>query len=223
MARTLDTSTAAALITSPLYEVWFVRLDVVGDPVYINTSLHNITFPGGSGYDPAIVGFLFTGIANLGSIDAVTDSVDGSQTVTLTLPGVQLANDYLHQIINNADLWQRRNAYIWMATFDNTGALVGKPFRVKTGRMDKMPITIDPDSGTGTIQLQIESQASYSGEALNTRYVDQPIIDSSDTSQRFVSDLANKVPAIGNPTSNASGTIFGGAPVGISAGRGRVN
>ena len=218
MARSMDSSTAAAFSTSPVYEIWFIRLDINNDPVYVNSSLSDISFPGGSGYDPQIVGFTFKGIGNIGQIDAISDTLDGSQTLTLTLPGVQLTNDYLHQIINNADLWQRRFAYVWVATFDNTGALVGKPVRVKSGRMDKMPISIDPDNGTGTLQVQIESMAAYSGEALNTRYIEQPIVDNSDTSQNWVADLANKVPGIGSSNTFSSSVI--GTNPGVSRGYG---
>jgi hypothetical protein len=205
MARTIDTSTAAALLLNVIYPVFIIRLDIVNDPVYIHTGIGSLTFAGGSGYDPNLVGFTFLGVGNIGEIGSVTDSIDGSQTMNLSLPGVDLTMDYLHQIINNADLWQRRQAWVWLATFDNTGALIGKPIRIKTGRMDQMPIEIDPDSHKGTLSVSIESQQAYSGEALFSRYSEQSQIDATDTSENFVAALANKVPEIGNTSSNASG------------------
>jgi hypothetical protein len=207
-ARVLDSATITKLQDSGFVPVWFIRLDFQGDPVYINTSLSTISFAGGLGYDPAIVGFNFLGVGNIGTIDAVTDSIDGSQTMNLTLPAVSLSNDYLHQIITNGDLWQRYWAYIWLATYDNTGALLGKPFRVKTARMDKLVIDIDPDNAKGTLTLSLESQQAYSGDALNTRYTDQrQFIDPNDSSQDYVANLANQIPGMGPAKTPAANNL----------------
>ena len=209
MTRTIDSSTVTALIAPTLYPAWVIRLDIASDPVYINTSLQDMYFSAGAGIDPAIVGYTFKGLGNVASIDPITDSHDGSQTVNITVPGVDLTMDYLHQIINNADIWQRKRAYIWLVTLDATGAIVGKPIRVKSGLIDQMPISIDPDNNTGTLVASIESQQAYSGEALFSRYSEQNQIDSTDTSQNYVADLANKVPTIGAKNSNTAGNIIG--------------
>lgn len=205
MSRSMDAATLAQIQGQLIYGVWIIRLDIANDPVYINTSFANLTFPGGSGYDPPLVGFTFTGAGNVGTIDPITDSVDGSQGLNLTLPGVDLTLDYLHQLVANGDLWQRRQAWVWFATFSNVGALIGKPIRMKTGRMDQMPITIDPSNNQGTLVLTIESSQSYNSEALFSRYSEQPQIDSTDLSQQYVADLANKNPGIGqkNAMNNA--------------------
>lgn len=205
MPRTIDTATAAALVAPTLYLVWLLRLDVQGDPVYIHTGFGSLYFGSGLGYDPALVGYTFLGAGNVGSIEAVTDASDGSQSLNLVLPGVDITLDYLHQLVASGDKWQRYAAYIWIATMDATGALVGKPIRIKRGRMDQMLFTIDPNNQTGTLTVTIESQAAWSGEALNSRYSEQSQIDSTDTSQNFVADLANRTPEIGNTKSNASG------------------
>lgn len=203
--RTIDATTLAALKTSPIYAVWILRLDIQTDPVYINTSLVNMTFAGGSGYDPALVGFTFQGVGVIGSIDTITDSVDGSQSLNLTLPGVILTSDYLKQFVNNADLWQRYFAYLWLATCDSSFNLIGKPLRVKTARMSQLTMTIDPDNNTGTIVLALESQQAYSGDALFTRYGEQFELDSTDTSQVLSAAIANAVPGIGNSSTNPLG------------------
>jgi hypothetical protein len=210
MSRPLDSATSAALQTSPVYPAWFLRMDVQGDPIYLNTSLYDFTFPGGSGYDPAIVGFTFKGAGNIGQIDAVTDSIDGSQTLSVILPGVNMANDYLHQFLVNNDLWQRYPAYLWLATLNNAGAILGKPFRVKSARMDKLIVDIDPESGKGTITITLESQQAYSGESSNSRYIDQKqFIDSTDTSQDYVANLANQIPGLGSASTNTNANAVG--------------
>jgi len=203
-SREMVSATETAIQQATIYLVWFIRLDFVSEPVYIHSGIGDITFSSGTGVDPALVGFTFSGAGNIGTIGTMTDTLDGSQSVNLTLPGVDLNLDYLHQIVNNGDLWQRQAAYIWLGTFDQNGAMIGYPTRVKTGRMDRMPIVIDPDSGTGTITVTIESQQSYSGTALNTRYVENSQIDSTDFSQNYIYDLANRVPEIGNTSTDAS-------------------
>jgi hypothetical protein len=208
MSRSLDSSTKTALTQPTLYLVWILRLDIATDPLYVHTGLGNLYFASGSGYDPPIVGYTFLGIGNIGSIDPITDDVNGSQSLTLNLPGVNLSSDYLHQLVSSGDLWQRRQGWLWCATFDATGALVGKPFRVKTARMDQMPITIDPDNSTGTITVTLESQQAYAGEALFSRYSEQSQVDPTDMSQVYIPDLFNKIPKIGDTTSDAASVNY---------------
>lgn len=216
MARNLDAATQAALIAAQIYPVWFVRLDIQADPVYVSSAYGSYTFAGGMGYDAAIVGYTFLGLGNIGQIDPITDDISGSQTLNLTLPGVDITKDYLHQLVNNADLWQKYPAYIWLCTFDSNNNLLGKPVRVKKARMDKLTITIDPDNGTGTIVVSLESQSNYNNEALFSRYSDQQQIDPTDISQIYVADLANKVPQIGKADSGVSGVSKSTLPTGTA-------
>lgn len=202
MTRSIDSTTLANIQEPVIYLIWFIRLDVQGEPVYINSGMVDLFFGSGLGYDPALVGFTFKGVGIIGSIDTVTDSTDGSQSLNLTLPGVQLGGDYLSQFVNNADLWQHYPGYIFCGTTDSSGNLSGKPFRIKSSRMDQITITIDPDGNTGTLVVALESQQSYSGEALFTRYSEQPDIDSTDTSQQLSAAIANAVPGIGISSTN---------------------
>ena len=209
MARSLDASTAAAIVADIVYPLWLVRLDIDTDPVYIHTGAGNLTF--GVGYDAKLIGPTFVGMGNIGEIGTITDDANGSQSVTLKLPGVDLADDYLHQIVSSGDKWQRRAAYLFSATCDADGAIVGKPFRVKTGRLDKLEISIDPGAATGELVATIESQQAYMQQSINTRWIEQSQIDSTDTSQNYTLSLANKVAAIGsNSSASASVTYAGG-------------
>ena len=195
MSRPIDATTLAQIQGQTIYGIWFIRLDIASDPVYIHTGLGDITFT--SGYDSALNGLTFKGIGNVGSIDPVVDSIDGSQAINLTLPGVDLSMDYLHQIVNNADLWQRRQAWLFFGVADANFGLLGKPIRIKTARMDQMPIAIDPGSNTGTLQVTLESLQSYSDEARFSRYSEQLQIDSTDISCSYMASLQNQVPDIG--------------------------
>lgn len=211
MARTIDATTLAQVQGQTIYGIWIIRLDFAGDPVYIHSGLKNLIFA--AGYDAALNGLTFQGVGNIGSIDPIVDSIDGSQAINLTLPGVDLSLDYLHQIVNNADLWQRRGAWIFFATTDSDFNLLGKPIRVKTGRMDQLPIIIDPGANTGTLTCTVESLQSYNNEALFTRYSDQHSIDATDTSCKYMANLANQVADIGVHNSNPSGQTPYSGPV----------
>lgn len=200
MARVIDSTTLAQIQGQTIYGIWFIRLDIANDPVYIHTGLGNITFATGLGYDTALSGpsgLTYNGIGNVGSIDPIVDSIDGSQAINLTLPGVDLTLNYLYQLVGNADLWQRRQAWLFFGVADSNFNLVGKPIRIKTARMDQMPINIDPGANTGTLQVTLESLQAYNDEALFSRYSEQNQIDATDTSCSYMGNLANQQPGIG--------------------------
>ena len=201
--RSLDAPTTAAITSSSVFPIWLARLDISNDPVYIHTGIGNIAFSAGQTGDAGLDGYTFAGIGDIGSISAIQDDATGSQSVVLGLPGVQLTGDYLNQLVFNQYTWQGNRAWLWFAAGNNAGAIIGNPTRVKTGRMDQMPITIDADTNTGKIMLTIESQQSYSNVPLYTRYSEQIEIDPLDMSQIYIPDLANKSPVIGDSTSDA--------------------
>lgn len=205
MTRSIDATTLTAITQPVIYLVWLIRLDIVAEPVYINSGMIDMFFGSGLGYDPALVGLTFKGIGAIGTIDTVTDSTDGSQALNLNLPGVLLGGDYLNQFITNADLWQHYPAYVFCATTDSSGNLLGKPFRVKSAQMDQITMAVDPDNQTGTLTVALESQQAYSGEALFTRYSEQIDIDNTDTSQLLSAAIANAVPGIGISSTNPVG------------------
>jgi hypothetical protein len=70
--------------------------------------------------------------------------------------------------------------------------------------MDQMVVAED-DDGTGTVACTIESQQAYASQATNSRYSEQGEIDPTDTSQKWVWQLANMTPAIGQAFRLAGG------------------
>jgi hypothetical protein len=206
--RNLDTNTAGALDAyGQLFPAFFMRLDIQGDPVLIWTGIGPATLTGTG--DAAIEGFTFDGVANMAYISDVVDTDQGSQVVTLALQGVNLSDPALRQVVANASRWQYRKAWLWLVLFTSAGAMIGKPIRLKTGRMDQMNPSDPDDNGEGIVTASIESQQAYAGEALNTRYSEQKTdVDSTDTSQDYVWDLANRQPDIGQkPLTGIGGMI----------------
>lgn len=204
MARDMSASMQAEVIKSTIRSVWIVRLDILGDPVYAWTG-RGLFQPSGTG-DAALDGNTYIGLGPIQAINDIEDTEAGSQRVTLQLPGIDLNDDLLQQIVVNSNKWQFRQAWIWYGLLNETYNVIANPARIKTGRMDQMQVS---HSGiTGTVLVTVESHQSYASQALGSRYIQQKDIDSTDKSQDFVHDLANKQPGIG--IVNARPGSFGG-------------
>ena len=163
------------------------------------TGLGNLTFAGGATGDSYLDGNTFIGAGTAIEIGNATDQIGGSDVLTLSLAGVDITQPILRQVIYNRDRWQFRRALIWMMTLDPvTYAITGKPFRIKTGRMDQMPYT--ENASGGIVQCKIEGQQSYGKQPLMTRYSEQLDIDSADISQNYIYSLANMTAALGTPS-----------------------
>lgn len=218
MARDLHAQTATAVELPTLYPAWIVRLDILGDPVLVWTGLGSYAPTLEATGDPQLAGLAYDGIANLGEISAVVDGSRGSETVKLSLPGVDPDLDALKPIITDGRLWQFRQAWIWLLLLNEYGEIQGRPIRIKTGRMDTLAVAEDAESGSATVSVDIESHQAYAGQSRNTRWSEQTELDALDQSQNFTADLANRSPVIGQSTSGVSGT--GGTGGGAGGGGG---
>lgn len=214
MTRPLDTATAAAFQTSDLPLAFIVRLDILSDPLLIWSGLSDLVI-GASAYgDTALDGATYTGTGNLVQIGNITDSLGGSDALEISLPGVDLTMPALKQLIYNRNRWQFRQAWVWMMVLDPvTYAIVGKPFRVFTGRMDQMPYS-ETKAG-GVVKCRIEGQQSYGEQPSLTRYSENiSTVNSSDVSQNYVYSLANMTASLGTPSAKPTTTYPGGGYLG---------
>jgi len=194
--RPLDTATAAATDLPILPLATIIRLDIVGDPVYCWTGLGDLTFAPGATGDTALDGLTFVGTGTAVEIGNATDGLGGSDALELSLAGVSITDPILRQVIYNHNRWQFKAAYVWMVLLDPvTYAVVGKPFRIKTGRIDQMPY--DEDKGKGIVKCKIEGQQAYGKQPLLTRYSEQKDINPNDISQDYVYSLANMTASFG--------------------------
>jgi len=221
MARQLHVDTRAALLASSVFPAWVVRLDIQGDPLYAWTGLRDYS-PVATG-DASLDGVVYEGVGHIGQVGNIIDSVEGSQAVSLTLPGIDLADDALKQFVWDARVWQFRRAWMWIALMDETGSVIGRPIRFKTGRMDR--VRAGSEGGEGSLVVDLESHQAYAAEALTSRYSEQIEIDSTDTSQRYVHDLANRQPSLGvapTPFTVAPGTPETGGGGGGGGGGGYI-
>jgi hypothetical protein len=189
--RTLDTATATAFDNLILPMAAIVYLDVQGDPLFAWSGIGDLTFAAGQTGDANLDGLTFTGTGSVIEIGNSSEGIGGSDSLELSLPGVDINDNELKQVVTNRNRWQFRRAVVWLVLLDpDNGSIVGQPFRIKTGRMDQMPYSED-GNGNGIIKCTIEGQQSYGNNALSTRYAEQTDLNPNDTSQKYVFWLAN--------------------------------
>ena len=208
MTRPLVAATSAAFDKPELPLAVILYLDILGDPLYCWSGLGDLVFGAAETGDPSLDGLTFTGTGTLIEISTIGEGIGGSDALEISLPGVDLAEPMLRQLITNRNRWQFRRAVVWLMALDpDTFAIAGKPFRIKTGRMDQMPFT--ENNKQGVVKCKIEGQQAYGNTPLASRYSEQIDINPNDVSQKFVHSLANMTAVLGQisaqPPVNNSG------------------
>lgn len=199
MVRPLDPATAIG-VTQPIIPLAaIIKLYVVGDPLLAWTGYGDLKFNAGQTGDTELDGSTFKGIGDIIELSTISEGVGGTDSLDVSLPGVDLNNNEMKQVIRDRNLWQFQRALAWLMLIDPvSGAITGKPFRIRTGRIDSMPYS--ENANGGIIKCKIESQQAYGNEALNSRYSEQIDINSNDTSQKWIWSLANMSAVIGKAT-----------------------
>lgn len=213
MTRPLDSATSTALGLPDLPFAALLSLDILGDPLIAWNGIGDLVFGAGVTGDPSLDGNTFAGIGSIIEISTVSDGVGGSDTLEISLPGVDPFQPAMRQVITNRNRWQFRRAVVWLMALDpDTLAVVGKPFRIKTGRMDRMPF--NEANKQAVIKCSIEGQQAYGNSPLGTRYSEAIDINPNDISQNFVYSLANMSPQMGQDSASSGGYNSGGASSG---------
>ncbi len=211
MTRPLETLTALAFDKPVLPLAAIISLDIENDPLYCWSGIGDLVFTAAQTGDPSLDGFTFKGTGNLIQISNVSEGVGGSDVLEVALPGVDINEPMLRQLITFRRRWQFRRAVVWLMALDEvTGAIAGKPFRIKTGRMDRMPLS--ESKGNGVVKCRIEGQQAYGNIPLGTRYSEQRDLNPNDNSQEYVHSLANMKAKIG--VASGSGSPSAGIPGG---------
>ena len=196
MTRPLDPATSTAVSNTVLPLAAIVYLDILDDPLYVWTGFGDLVFGIGETGDPSLDGKIFGGTGDVIQIGQINEGIGGSDVLEISFPAADIGLPMLRQLITNRNRWQFRRAVVWLMLLDpDTFAIAGKPFRVKTGRMDQMPL-IENEEGS-YVRCRIEGQQSYGNTPLATRYSEQTDINPNDTSQKWVHSLANMSATIG--------------------------
>jgi hypothetical protein len=198
---------------------FIMRLEITGDPLYAWTGFGDLVIGAAQTGDTALDGRTYTGITHLvADIGVVSDGRGGSSALEISLPGVDLTDEAMRQVVYNQNKWQFKQAWVWLAILDGDGSPIGTPIRLKSGRMDQMVVE-ESEDGAGVVRCIIEGHQAYGGEALATRYSEQGELDATDTSQKWVWQLANMTPGLGQANSLAGSS--GSPAVNASSGSGR--
>ena len=199
MSVLLDAEAEKAVI----YPVWFLWMDIEGDPLYAFTGIGEISFGAGETGDAALDGKTFTGLGALAMIGDIQESENGSGATKITVPGVDPALPGFKPLVADRRAWQFRRAVLWFSYMnEDASGLVDYPQREKTGRMDGLEVVHDGE--TCTISMNIEGFAASGQYPTGTKYAEQPEIDASDVGMSFVADLSNKQPEIGPGSTQSS-------------------
>lgn len=208
MTRPLATATANALDNKIIPMSAIIYLDILGDPLYAWAGMGNLVFGAGATGDAGLDGQTFSGTKQIIELSGASEGVGGSDSLEISLPGVDINDLALKQLITDGRRWQFRRALVWLMILDPvTYAPVGNPFRIKTGRIDGM--NYKESRGTGIVSAVVEGQQAYGDQPLNSRYSEQLDIDSTDTSQKYAYSLANMTPEMGKNTSAAFNMAVG--------------
>lgn len=178
--------------------VWFVYLDVLGDPVRANSSGEDLTIAGSGMVD---LDGAYIGVdARVLSVSAVRMKPGGSDTVTVKLSGIRGLDDADRALLANPANWQGRVARMWRMIRNEANAQQGAIQHYYTGYM--MGLAHLGNAVELTLDLSIESYLAAFNAASGRSYADQEAFDEQDLSPRAAFSMAN---------GNLSSTVISGA------------
>ena len=174
--RTVTPALVAAAGAPLVSALLFVELNFASGVLRLTTAGHDVQWNGHT----------WLGVGVLGSVEAMTEDVSLAATgLKLTLSGVDPA---IISIALQED-YQGRDARIWFAAFNDTGALVADPALLNVWRMDNMPVA---RGETATVELHLESEMAAWDRPRVRRFTDadQKAEHPGDRGLEFVAEMA---------------------------------
>jgi hypothetical protein len=165
MPRAIDSSMLGGLLSNAIDPAFLVDLTFTNGPAHVWSGRGDLVWNGAT----------YTGVGSLGAIGDVVEGTDvRADGTTIALSGIDsaLMNDCL------ADIQIGAPATIWFALI-SAGAVLGAPYPLFVGVVDKPTIQIGPD--TIAISLALESRMAmlqrptarrYTAADQNVRYPD---------------------------------------------------
>ena len=184
----LDPTASAALSADIIRPVFFVWLDIVGDPLRANTSGADITVSGSG--DPELDGHEFFGInADFVDVSPVKYGANGSETVEVKLSGIPGLDNDLLSIVADQQNWRLRSARLWRIIRNADNVQQGGFHSYYTGRI--VQIAHSSSGGGQVLTAQIEGYLAALSAASNRTYLEQERYDPGDLSARAAIAIAN--------------------------------
>ena len=187
MPRNLTAAVLAQIKAEQLAPALFVQMLFSSGWLYVWTGSYPITTAMPQGSAPGSgSNQVWTGVGNLGSISAISDTSDVSAAgITLSLSGIPAG--MMTQALGQVR--QGNPVFIWQAFLTAAGAIVASPYQAWAGRMDTCTIDDNPD--TCTISLTAENRLLDLNRIVERRYVsmDQIIDFPGDTGFDYVPSI----------------------------------
>jgi len=142
MSRDLSAAIQSAIAAEVVRPAFFVYLDLPSGAVRVNSTIYSITYDGNA----------YTGVGDLGSINAVTEATDFSS------PGLDLTLSGLNPTLISAaydDHYQGRQVSVYLGFLNSEHALVDA-FELFTGRIDYMQVDAGEETVTITVRCENE-------------------------------------------------------------------
>jgi hypothetical protein len=177
---TMDSTAKAALDTQAFAPAWFIWADAVGDPIRITTLGKDFSFS--STGDADLDGNTFTAFdATMIQVGQVTNSENGSDTLTADMSGIVSIDATLLAAIGDTTKWRGRTMRLWFAIYDADGVTQqGAIVAYYTGYMSAVDLI--PSTTTQTIRMKVENYLAAFNQASNRSYMNQKDYDPADTS-----------------------------------------
>lgn len=193
-----DATAAAAMDGDVVKPVWFVFLDILGEPVRANSSGADITISGSGqenldgeyiGVDPRFI-----------SMSPIKVTPGGSDTRWMRLSGIRGLDDEDRALLADPANWQERLVQRWRLIRNADNVQQGGIQHIDTGYM--MSLTHLGSASEMMLELTYESYLAAFGQAAHRTYLDQERFDELDLSGRAALAIAN---------GNTSSPLTGGA------------
>jgi hypothetical protein len=140
MPRSLDSSMLGGLLSNAISPCFLVDLTFTSGAAHVWSGVGNLTYSGNT----------YTGVGSLGSIgDVIEGSTVRAEGTTVTLSGID--NTLLTECLSDIQIGAA--ATIWFGLLSG-GAILGTPYPLYVGTVDKPSITVGPDSLSITLNLE---------------------------------------------------------------------
>ena len=201
-----DALASAVLDDAVIKPVWFIYMDIVGDPLRGNSSGAEIIV---SGSPQADLNGTYDGVnGDFVSISPLKIAPGGSDSVTARLSGLRGLDDDTRALLADPANWQGRVVRLWRMIRDADNVQQGAIQHYYTGYMMSLAHLGSPVSLT--LEVVIESYLSAFSAPSNLTYQHQDTFDPGDLSAQASLAISNG--NTGSPiTEGAGGTGVSGA------------
>lgn len=211
-------ATASTAVSGSFAPVWFIYLNLSGDPLRVTTFKDDVTFGASETGDSDLDGNTFVAWGGqLLDVGDISNSDSGSDTMTITLSGIVSLDTDLLNDIGDKTLWQGRECRIWHLAYDASGETVqGGVCPFYTGYMSSVKLVTEPEQQV--IQLSVENWLAAFNQPSNRSYLNQKDYDSADTSAQATIAASNGMRRDGGASPGSGGVPGPGTGGSITGG-----